>query len=153
MDFIYLIKPKIAKRYLLFIAAILWSMAGCMLLFRGVLLIIYLNDFLFYKLIGAIGLGTLFYKFVFSMISLKYINRIINLENEKVCVFAFFSIKSYFLMGIMISLGIWLRKSGLISMEYFSVFYIIMGIPLLLSALRFYFYGKNYNEITNKSAL
>jgi hypothetical protein len=47
----------------------------------------------------------------------------------------------------MITSGVLLRKSGLLSPEYLSVLYVTMGIPLFLSAFRFYYYGIFYDEV------
>jgi len=39
----------------------------------------------------------------------------------------------------MISMGIVLRKSEVVSPEYLSFMYVTMGIPLLMSSFRFYY--------------
>ncbi|MEI7595274.1 MAG: hypothetical protein WCK02_05955 [Bacteroidota bacterium] len=141
--------PRIAKRYLLFIAAFMWTFASGMLLFKGITFGLDFQRFLILKTcIGIIG-GIAFYVLLFSKISLKYILRIINLNESKPCIFSFFSFKSYFMMFIMISIGILFRKSGIISLEYFSVFYIVMGIPLFFSAIKFYYYAIYYKSIIN----
>jgi hypothetical protein len=54
------------------------------------------------------------------------------------------------MMAVMISSGILLRKSGIVSPEYLSVLYVTMGIPLFLSALRFYYYEIYYRTIIHK---
>jgi len=41
-------------------------------------------------------------------------------------------------MFSMITLGITLRKIGVVSPEYLSFMYVTMGIPLLMSSFRFY---------------
>jgi hypothetical protein len=51
-------------------------------------------------------------------------------------------------MAVMISAGITLRKLQLIESEYMYTFYVSMGIPLLLSAARFFMAGvKNTIQI------
>ena len=145
------LKPKIFKRYLFFIAAFAWTFAGGMLLFKGISLFYNIKDFFLLKiLISTIG-GVLFYFVLFSKISLKHTRRIMELKNDYPCLFSFFGIKSYVLMAIMITSGILLRKSELLSLEYLSLFYIFMGIPLFLSCLRFYYYGIFYYKLINKS--
>jgi len=42
-------------------------------------------------------------------------------------------------MAIMITGGITIRKSGLVSPEYLAVIYLTMGLPLLMSSVRFYY--------------
>jgi len=46
-------------------------------------------------------------------------------------------------MFVMICFEITLGKTGFIPMQYLSLFCLILGIPLLLSTFRFYFYGFN----------
>lgn len=140
-NFIQSLKPELPKRYLLFIAAFVWTVAGSILLYKGTTLFIYYNHFFWIRLIGAILGGVLFYILLFSKISLKHTRRIVNLENDYPCAFSFFDIKSYILMTVMITAGVFLRKSGLMAPEYLSVLYVTMGIPLFLSAFRFYYYG------------
>ncbi|MCX6272652.1 MAG: hypothetical protein NTU44_15820 [Bacteroidetes bacterium] len=136
-------KPSVGKKTLLFIAGILWMLAGCILLFRGIFHLI--NDH-YYLLIslsgGAVG-GILFYRLVFARVSNKYIRRILHLENDRPCVFSFFSWKSYLIMAFMISMGIFLGKRFLPPHEL-HVFFVIMSIPLITSGLRFIKHGVDY---------
>ena len=145
-NFLQILKPDLPKRYLLFIAAFVWTFAGSLLLYKGCSIFIHYHNLFWARLISSSIGGLLFYVLLFSKISFKHTFRIINLRNEKPCAFSFFNVKSYILMTLMISLGIWLRKSGLIAPEYLSVLYVTMGIPLFLSAFRFYYYGIYYNE-------
>jgi hypothetical protein len=146
MKFFQLIKPSINKRYLLFVAAIVWTFAGGMLLYRGFSMVFKIKHLILILMFSAIG-GILFYMLLFSKISLKHTKRILSLKSEKPCAFSFFNFKSYILMTVMISSGIIVRKSGIISPDYLSLIYITMGIPLFLSAFRFYYNGINYKQI------
>lgn len=136
--------PRTSKRNLLFVAAVVWTFAGGMLLFRGFLMAGNIKHSLLVKILISMVLGVVFYIGMFSKISLKHITRILNMQNDKPGVFSFFNGRSYILMTVMITSGILLRTSGLIKQEYLSMFYIIMGTPLLLSASRFYYRGFNY---------
>ena len=149
MNYLERLKPKLPKRYLLFLAAVVWTFAGGMLLFKGAAFMRDVKDYVWLRiLISAIG-GALFYVVLFSKISIKHTRRILNLKSESPCLFSFFSIKSYILMAIMITSGILLRKSGIIGMGYLSVIYLTMGIPLFLSAFRFYYFGIYFNSVKN----
>lgn len=134
-------KPGIPKRYLLLVAACFWTFAGGMLLFRGFSVLKFNSSIIAFEELGSILAGLLFYKFMFSKISLKHINRIRNLKEEKPCFFSFFNLRSYLMMTVMMSFGITLRVTGLVPMNYLAPFYIAMGTPLLLSAFRFYYYA------------
>jgi uncharacterized membrane protein YedE/YeeE len=51
-------------------------------------------------------------------------------------------------MAIMISGGITLRLSGLVNPEIIYTFFLCMGIPLLVSAWRFFYsYAKNKKSL------
>ncbi|MEI8201647.1 MAG: hypothetical protein WCH34_01455 [Bacteroidota bacterium] len=152
MNIVRTITPRIPKRYLLFIAAVVWTFAGGMLLFKGITLLISNLEFIWIILPASIIGGSLFYMLLFAKISLKHTKRIINLKIEKPCLFSFFNIRSYVMMTLMITMGILLRRSGWVSTEYFSIIDITMGIPLFLSAFRFYYYGMFYRTILLKTA-
>ena len=130
--------PRISKHYLLFIAALVWTFAGGMLEYRGYSYIMIYPHFLVLRIIACIIGGLLFFRLLFSKISGRHVDRIVHLSIERPCVFSFFNWKSYLMMGIMISSGIMLRKTGVVSPEYLSIVYITMGIPLLMSSFRFY---------------
>jgi hypothetical protein len=146
MNIIKLLKPELPRRYLLFIAAFVWTFAGCMLLYKGSSLFLDYPDYFWLRLVGSAIGGALFYLLLFSKISFKHTRRIVNLKHSRPCLFSFFNLKSYILMTVMITSGILLRKSGMVAPEYLSILYITMGIPLFLSAFRFYYYGIFYGE-------
>ncbi|HAQ18657.1 MAG TPA: hypothetical protein DCR40_05395 [Prolixibacteraceae bacterium] len=130
--------PRVSKHYLLFIAALVWTFAGGMLLFRGLTFLDSQPSHLFLKLFTGLLAGLLFFRLLFNRISAKHVLRIQNLPIGQPCLFSFFDIRSYLMMFSMITLGVMLRKSGFVSAENLSLIYIIMGIPLLMSSFRFY---------------
>lgn len=129
--------PHISKSSLLLLAALVWAFAGIMLLSRGVAGITDSGWVLWLKLVGGFMAGVLFYCFMFIRISAKHIHRIKNLEKKRQPFYSFFNLRSYIMMASMITLGVTLRTTGIVPMVYMSVFYVVMGTPLLLSALRF----------------
>jgi len=147
MNLLQTFKPSIPRRYLLFVAGVVWTFAGGMLLYKGISLFRLYRDFLWLKITISIIGGGLFYLLLFSKISFKHAWRIINLKNENPCFFAFFNIRSYIMMAVMITSGVILKKTGIVSPEYLSVLDVTMGIPLFLSALRFYYYEIFYRTI------
>ena len=147
MNILQSLTPRVSKRSLLFVAASIWTFAGGMLLFRGILFALDCPSYLLLRLlVSAVG-GGLFYWGMFSKISLKHTQRILAMKQERPCVFSFFNVKSYILMSIMITGGILLRTSGIMPSSYLLILYITMGIPLSLSAVRFYYYGINYHRV------
>lgn len=142
------IKPGVRRRTLLLIAGCAWSIAGGILIFRSLVHLIGVNHNLFLEIITGIGFGTLFYILLFARISKKHITRITLIKIDNPCFFSFFNFRSYLLMAIMISGGISLRLSGLINAEIIYTFFLCMGIPLLVSAWRFFYsYTKNKNSL------
>jgi SanA protein len=139
-------KPGVPKRILLFIAGFMWTFAGSMLWFRGFKTVIECGFPVKWTLwIGFIG-GLLFYLLLFARISLKHSKRIFAIPVDKPCAFSFFSIKGYIMMLLMISSGVLLRLSGSVDPVIIGVFYVIMGFPLLLSSLRFWYFGIRYKK-------
>jgi len=88
--------------------------------------------------IGII-LGSMFYLLLFARISEKHISRITLIPIDNPCFFSFFNFRSYIMMAIMISGGITLRKLDVINHDILYTFYLTMGIPLLVSAYRFFY--------------
>ena len=129
--------PHISNRSLLFVASSVWAFAGGMLIFRGVNGLFDFPAYIILKLIIALAGGTAFYLFLFAKISDKYVKRIINLQERKVPFYSFFNLRGYIMMTLMITLGIAVRKTGIVPFEYLAVFYITMGMPLLISAFKF----------------
>jgi hypothetical protein len=145
-DVLLKLKPGIPKRYLLFVAAVAWTFAGGMLFFRGFYMLFQFPRLLLLKTIGCIIAGLIFYFLFFSNISKKHTQRILKMKIEKPCFFSFFNFKSYLIMAIMICMGIILRRTRIVPTEYLSILYLTMGVPLTLSALRFYFNCFNYKK-------
>jgi hypothetical protein len=144
IDFLEKIKPGVQKRTLLLIAGCAWSIAGGILIFRSLLYLIGVNNHLAMEIGIGIVFGGLFYILLFARISKKHITRINLIEIDNPCFFSFFNFRSYLLMAIMISGGITLRLSGLVNSDIIYTFFLCMGIPLLVSAWRFFYsYSKN----------
>jgi len=131
--------PRVSKAYLFLIAAFVWTFAGAMLEYKGYSFLKLYPQHEIIKITGCLIFGLLFFKFVFAELSKKHVGRISNLAIDHPCLFSFFNLKSYLMMGLMISSGIILRKTGIVSPEYLSLIYMTMGIPLLMSSFRFYY--------------
>lgn len=137
-------KPGVSKRTLLFIAGCVWTIAGGILITRGLIKLISSNHLLLLEFISGFIFGIVFYLVLFARISKKHIHRIIHIKIEDPCVFSFFNFRSYFMMAIMITGGITLRKLNVINPDILYSFFLAMGLPLLISAFRFFrSWGKN----------
>lgn len=129
--------PQVSKRNLLIMAAAVWLFAGLMLLIRGRNMYFSNGGTYDTRIIVIVFFGIIFYFVAFLKVSNKHIQRILTLENELVPVYQFFNKRSYFMMLLMITLGFILRKTEIVSVHYLAGFYMTMGIPLVISALKF----------------
>jgi len=138
MDSKFVESIRVSKRVLLFEAASIWMFAGIMLLTRGKLMVESAQGFSIVNIFSCLGCGILFYLYLFSKISAKHIHRITNLPGDRHFPYQFFDFKSYLMMVGMITMGVTLRKTLIIPLEYLSLIYCTMGIPLFLSSIRFF---------------
>ncbi|HWS00512.1 MAG TPA: hypothetical protein VN249_07835 [Prolixibacteraceae bacterium] len=140
------LKPAVPRRTLLFIAALVWTFAGVMLMFKGYKMLDTASDLLWMKLVVVLAAGILFYLKVFSKLSMKHTLRILNLKDANPCMFSFFNFRSYLIMIFMISMGITLRTTGWVPFGTLSFLYLLMSVPLFLSSIRFYYTGIYYSK-------
>jgi len=128
----------VEKDWLLLLSGIMWSGVGLFLIGLGIkwsikFAIIEIVPVLLFGLI----LGMLIARYGFKFIALKNVDRI-NAFTGKVCLFAFQELKSYFIILIMMSLGIFLRKSSLMPKILLSPMYIGIGSALFISSFLYY---------------
>jgi len=131
--------PRVSKHYLLLVAAMVWTLAGGMLLFRGFAVTHIQEPHWTLKIAFCIVGGFLFYKVMFDRISAKHVIRIKSMATERPVIFSFFNLKSYLMMFSMITMGVTLRLTGLVVPVHLAFVYVTMGIPLLMSSFRFYY--------------
>lgn len=134
----------VSRKTLLYIAACLWLFVSLFLLYRFIGGVQRLDEFSIFNFSISLALSALFYAAMFRKISLKHINRIKNLADKKYPFYAFFNARSYLVMIVMISMGISLKVLKLFPDEYLIYFFPVMGIPLLLSSMRFFFHAKKF---------
>jgi len=113
-------------------------MAGGILISRALLELWSIHHYIWIEILIGIAFGTIFYLILFARISKKHITRITLITIDNPCFFSFFNLRSYIMMAVMITAGILLRKLDLINHEILYTFYLTMGIPLLVSAMRFF---------------
>lgn len=140
-------KPSVSRRNLLFIAGLAWTTAGGILSGRGLNYLVVHGNHLWLRLAGGVFFGLLFYVLLFAKISRKHIRRIRGLNIPYPCAFSFFNVRGYFMMAVMITGGVMLRRFDVIGKEWLYNFYVTMGVPLLLSAARFFYFWATNKEI------
>ena len=141
-------KPAVSRRTLLLIAGCAWTTAGGILITRALVQLIIMRHYLWIEIVIGLVCGMAFYLLLFARISKKHISRITLIKTDNPCFFSFFNFRSYLMMIIMITGGITLRKMDVLNRDVLWTFYLTMGIPLLVSAYRFF-----YSWAKNKASL
>jgi hypothetical protein len=130
-------KPAVGKRTLLFLGGFIWIGVGTMLLsfsygwlhaFQGKHSLLFVS--------AGLALAMIMHHFGFLKIVDRNLRRILPAEGKK-CVFSFMPWKSYFLVAVMVCIGILLRHSS-IPKQYLSIVYIGIGLGLILSSVRYF---------------
>ncbi|MEJ2536625.1 MAG: hypothetical protein P8048_06185 [Calditrichia bacterium] len=135
---LYRYKPAVSRNLLLFTAGILWTAVGLFLcLLAAHWLRTMVNRGTIYYALSGIVMAAGVYKFGFSKIAQKNINRVCQYP-DRVCFFAFQEWRSYLIISVMAPLGIFLRHSSL-PRQYLATIYITIGLALFLSSLHYYF--------------
>jgi hypothetical protein len=133
--------PAVDKRILVLLAGLMWCGVGIMLIRYAVswLSLFKIREQAIFYAIGFI-VALPIHRFGFLKIADKNLNRLLPLTQKK-CVFGFMTWRSYFIVLIMVSMGITLRHSSL-PKQYLSIIYNGIGLALFLSGtryLRFFF--------------
>ena len=126
---------KVKRNTLLLLACLVWSAAGFNILRIGLLayppyrtVVNYLQSALVF---------TVFQVFIFGQLVNKHTARISAYEEELHFFLKFFDVKSFIIMAVMMTGGIWLRSSGVAPDRFIAFFYTGLGASLLLAGLLF----------------
>jgi hypothetical protein len=138
------LKPGVPKTVLIAIGASIWGFAAFRILKMGFFYIEghAINHFINY-LIGIAGFIP-FFLLIFRKVSLRYVTRIINMPNRRPCLFAFFDLRGYIMMSLMISLGIAVSHLKIIPEIYKGTFFISLGLSLLASSVFYIIEGVQF---------
>ncbi len=127
-----LIKPFVSRKWLFFLAGMIWFVAGfnlCLLAYRWLygwwkylFLLALLISFL-----ASFGLRKIAYR------NLEFIKK----RPDKTCVFAFQPLRSYLVIAIMVTIGLSLRHSSF-PRNWLGIIYTVMGGALVIASF-FYF--------------
>jgi hypothetical protein len=138
-------KIAVHKNWLLIASGILWSGVGILLINLAARWLMLIQGLpLVFSVIGGLVLGSAIAFFGFRHIALKNISRI-EAYQDKVCFFAFQRWQSYFLILVMMSMGIFLRTTNVLPKPYLATLYI--GIGMALFSCSFLYYRRFYKRI------
>jgi hypothetical protein len=127
---------KLRSEKLLLVASAVWLLAGINILRLGLCAII---DTELVTLLLACGIAISFFLFhlMFTKLVGKQSARIRAYNNELTCAFAFFDVKGYVMMVIMMGGGILLRETGIIPEWIVAFLYTGIGAALALAGIGF----------------
>lgn len=127
-------EPAVSRKALVYMGAGLWAAAGIVLLGRAAPWLVAAGET--GAAAGALGMlvGILKGRLLFVPLAIRNAERIHTLSphKEKICLFAFQTVRSYVLIASMITLGILLRSSSL-SRTILGTVYVAVGSALLLA--------------------
>lgn len=132
---------KVKRNTLLFLACLVWSVAGFNILRIGLLAYPAFCTMLNFLL--SVLVFVVFQIFIFGKLVKKHTARISAYEEERHFFLKFFDGKSFAIMAVMMTGGIGLRASGLAPERFIAVFYTGLGASLLLAGLLF---GRNFGR-------
>lgn len=138
-NFLQKCKPAVRLVWLLFSAGLVWFGVGLMLVgFAHRWLTSVSMSSRSILAIAGILLAAMIYFFGFSKLARKNIQRIKELEGEKVCLFAFQEWKSYPLVLFMVLLGLYLRIYSPFPKPLLAILYIGIGGGLFSASLHYF---------------
>ena len=124
---------------LLLLACLIWSAAGFNILRIGLMAYPAYRAGINYLLSALVFV--VFQVFIFGKLVKKHTARIGAYEEKFHFFLKFFDKKSFAIMAVMVTGGIWLRSSGLAPERFIAFFYTGLGASLLLAGLLF---GRNF---------
>lgn len=129
---------KAGKKSLLAINAVLWAIPGVIISTKGILAYSTVDgcNKVLYLIAGSL-LTLVFFLFIFSKITKKYTDQILQLPDEKNSVFMIMNLKGYLMFAFMIILGLVLKSIHSVPIEFFAFFYCGLGPALLYAAIKF----------------
>lgn len=126
---------KVSKRTLLLLACLVWSIAGFSVLRTGI------QAYPAYCSVPNLLLSALvfavFQFFIFGRLVRKHTTRIRGYMETRQFFLKFFDARSFLIMAVMMTGGIYLRASGLAPERFVAVFYTGLGAALLLAGILF----------------
>lgn len=134
---------KIKKELLLFIASVVWMIAGFNVLRLGV--IAYEGHLELLNIVLSLLVYGFFQFMIFGKMVKKHSKRIVAYD-EKQYFWKFFDKKSFLIMAFMITFGVVLRNSGWVSERFIAIFYTGLGFALFMAGVLFLINFFKYNR-------
>jgi hypothetical protein len=130
------IYPAVDRKFLIIFAGLIWAVVGLFLCKLAIKWISTSQDIhSVWLIVSGVILSLLIHHLGFLRLVKQNTKRILSLE-DKTCIFAFQPVRSYFIILIMVIMGMILRHSP-IPKPYLSIIYIGFGGAMFLSGLRY----------------
>lgn len=133
-------KYGVSRQVLIYIAGVVWVIAGINILRIGVVTWLDTSHFELIRVCEAIVVFLLFFNFVFKKLFYKHTRRI-EQKQDRNCPFAFFDAKGWVIMTVMITFGILARKFHWLPDSFISFFYVGLSCALTITGILFLVYG------------
>ena len=143
----------VSKRILLLVAGFVWGFAGLRVFTLGRGDVLLDKDNVFISVVFSITIFYIFFNFIFKKIFIKHAKRIVNSKLEKQCIFSFFDIKGYIVMGCMMTFGIVIRNLGVLNPTLLGNFYMGLGAALFLAGITFLISSIKFEETKAKYSM
>ncbi|MGL4738472.1 MAG: hypothetical protein ACRCW2_13560 [Cellulosilyticaceae bacterium] len=140
--------PRCSRRTLFLLAALVWMMAGSMVMKFGLEVVLKDHGNKIIPVIVAIGVFMIFYNMIFRKMAHKHQHRILAKAQEKLCAFSFFDKKGYTIMALMMTMGITIRSLSFINPMYWAPFYIGLGTALFAAGVIFAVGWMRFNKMS-----
>jgi hypothetical protein len=127
----------IPKNKLMFIAGLVWCLAGGMVCSIGIPLLWKLGTTQLGLYPLALIVFLIFYFLIFSKLVVKHTERIRKYPEQKLPFWSFFDKSSYIVMVIMMAGGMWLRLGHIVPNWMIAFFYSGLGVALFLCGVQF----------------
>jgi len=131
--------PSADRKVLILLAGIVWSLVGIGLMIAASVWVLRASHGMVIAVIVGIVAGIIIFRFGFSKLVQKNITRIYGQspDKNKICIFAFQNIRSYFLVIVMMLMGYTLRHLP-IPKIYLSPVYLSIGLALFMASFKYY---------------
>ncbi len=141
--------PTVTKRSLVFLFALSWMLTSFFMIFNSLVNLFNDNYKLILRLAVCVPSGLLIYKFFFKKyVTIRYLDRIVNLEEQKPFIFSFMTPRAYLLFVVMATLSFLVEIYKWIALDYLFTFQTIMSIPILITSLFFFRCWYRYDDIS-----
>lgn len=129
---------EIATKKLMLVAGSVWALVGINIASIG--FVAYLSNWNWGMCVLFFGSAAIFFLFhsrIFQKMVIKHARRINGYQETKTNILKFFDKKGYIMMGIMMTVGIGLRVSGLVPDWFIAFFYTGLGTALAVAGITF----------------